>query len=377
MNFMNKQKEEMEGIAGSFAVGGEFVDGEEIETGLINSTFLAKFRHEDGELRSYILQRINGEVFKDPRAVMRNVERVTRHINAKVMRKKTGGAGQTLSLFPSRDGKAFISGPNGGLWRCYNFIEGCQTYDVVENERQAYEAGKAFGAFQELVSDLPPEEISETIPDFHHTPKRLLRLREAVEQDAAGRLAEVEKEVAFIEARAEWTGRLVDLQAAGKIPLRVTHNDTKFNNVMIDEESDRAVCVIDLDTVMPGLVHYDFGDLVRTATSPAAEDERDLSKVEMRMPMFSALAEGYLEAAGSFLTAAEIEQLAFSAKLITLEVGIRFLTDYLEGDRYFKTTRAGQNLDRCRAQLRLVEGMEGCFAEMEAVIGECQVPSER
>ncbi|MFD2157430.1 phosphotransferase enzyme family protein [Rubritalea tangerina] len=353
----------IEEISHEFAIAGDFVEGHEINSGHINTTYLATYRRESGEIRRYILQRINEQVFKDPLAVMHNVECVTRHINWKVLRVKRDLGGQTLNLYPARGGRFYARGEGGGIWRCYNFIEGCQTYDIVENTRQAYQAARAFGSFQDLVEDIPAEDIIETIPDFHHTPKRYARLMEVVENDPMGRRAGVEKEIAFVRERAELCATLVDLLKEGKLPARITHNDTKLNNVMMDAETDEAVCVIDLDTVMPGLSLYDFGDLVRTATSPAAEDETDLSKVEMRMPMFEALAEGYLDGCDC-LTPLEIEHLVTGGKVITLETGIRFLTDYLEGDVYFKTHYGEHNLDRCRTQLRLVECIEQNEPEM-------------
>jgi hypothetical protein len=355
-------------IGNQFAVQGEFILGEEIDSGHINSTFRASYRQPDGSVRRYIFQAINRNVFKDPHAVMANVERVTRHINDKVLRHKQDLGGQTLNLFPARVGGTWVEDEKGSVWRCYNHIEGCVTYDIVENSRQAYQAAHAFGAFQDLVSDLDATSIIETIPDFHHTRQRYDRLMKVIAADPCGRLQGVKAECAFIREREPLVDVLLDLAEAGKIPLRVTHNDTKINNVMIDSQTDEAVCVIDLDTVMPGLALYDFGDLVRTATSPAAEDERDVSKVEMRMPMFQALVEGYLDAAGGFLSETEVRHLTFSGRLITLEVAIRFLTDYLEGDVYFKTHRPGQNLDRCRTQIELVRAIEANEAEMNSCV---------
>ncbi|NWK56085.1 aminoglycoside phosphotransferase family protein [Verrucomicrobiaceae bacterium N1E253] len=353
----------IEDVAHEFAIAGEFVCGEEVYSGHINSTFMATFKRPSGKVNRYILQRINANVFKDPHAVMRNVEMVTRHINWKVLRVKRDLGGQTLNLYPARGGRFYAQGEGGGIWRCYNFIEGCQTYDIVENTRQAYQAAQAFGSFQDLVSDIPVEDIEETIPDFHNTPKRYQRLMEVIEADVKGRLASSMPEVEFIRERQAIVSKLLDLKDAGVIPERITHNDTKINNVMMDTETDEAVCVIDLDTVMPGLALYDFGDLVRTAVSPAAEDEQDLSKVEVRMPMFEALAEGYMNGCDC-LSDAEIEHLAFSGILISLEIGIRFLTDYLEGDVYFKTQREAHNLDRARTQLKLVEKLEECEPQM-------------
>ena len=355
-------------IANQFAIEGDFLHGEEIESGHINSTYRATFETASGSHHRYILQRINEKVFKDPVAVMRNVECVTRHINWKVLRVKKDLGGQTLNLYPGRGGKSWVIGPNGGVWRCYNSIEGCVTYDIIENTRQAYQAARAFGSFQDLVSDLPASEIEETIPDFHHTRKRFERLMRMADADPHGRAGSVAEELDFIMKREQDVDVVLNLLSSHSIPRRITHNDTKINNVMIDADSDEAVCVIDLDTVMPGASLYDFGDLIRTATSPAAEDERDLSKVAMQMPMFEALVDGYLDAATDFVNDAEADHLAFSGKLITMETGIRFLTDFLEGDVYFKTHRDGHNLDRCRTQLKLVAEIERQQPVMEKFV---------
>lgn len=345
-------------IGAQFAIDGTFIEGEEVESGHINTTYLASYEDDEGGISRYILQRINENVFPEPLVVMKNIERVTNHINRKVFRKKRDFGGQTLNLYPGRDGKNCVAGPTGGIWRCYNYIEGCRTYDVVENTRQAYQAAKAFGAFQDLVSDLPVDKVEVTIPGFHDTPARFVRLMDAIKSDSCDRVKEVQDEIEFITSRESITGLLLEHLAAGRLTERVTHNDTKLNNVMIDEQTDEAVCVIDLDTVMPGLALYDFGDLIRGATSPVAEDEPDASKVEMRLPMFEAIVEGYLETARNFLTPLEIDLLPFSAKLISLETGIRFLTDHLEGDKYFKVHREKHNLDRCRTQLALVKSIE-------------------
>ena len=354
----NDIREKIAAIGTQFAIRGEFLDVEEIKSGHINATYRTTYRQQNGEKIRFILQSINRHVFQDPYAVMRNVEAVTKHINSRVLRLKKDLGGQTLSLFPARDGRCWVEGPNGGVWRCYNFIEGCVTYDVVENTRQAYQAARAFGSFQDLVSHMTPDSIEETIPDFHNTPQRFARLMEAAAADPEGRLDSVREEFDFIRRRESLTTCLLKHQLTGAIPVRITHNDTKINNVMIDAELDEAVCVIDLDTVMPGLALYDFGDLARSATSPAAEDERNLDKVRMQMPMFEALVEGYLDASSGFLNEQEMALLVDSAMLLTFEVGIRFLTDFLEGDLYFKTQRPGHNLDRCRTQLKLVERME-------------------
>ena len=351
-------------IANEFAIPGSFISGIEIDRGHINSTYLVEYALEDGSEDRYVLQRINEAVFPDPKAVMRNVEVVTRHINWKVLRVRRDLSGQTLNLFPARGGRFHAEINKDEIWRCYNFIEGCRTYDIVENARHAYEAAKAFGSFQDLVSDLPLENIEETIPDFHNTPQRYKNLMQSVAEDPFNRVKTIEKELDFVRSNEEIFSKLIDLHAAGILPTRITHNDTKINNVMIDSETGEAVCVIDLDTVMPGLSLYDFGDMVRTAVSPAAEDESDLSKVVFRMPIFEALVEGYLDGCDG-LCDAEIENLAFSGKLISLETGIRFLTDFLLGDIYFKIAHRNQNLDRARSQFQLARELEKYEAQMQ------------
>lgn len=349
-------------IAAQFALDGAFVAGEEIESGHINSTYRVSFETPVGQ-RRYVLQRINEQVFKDPAAVMRNVVKVTDHL-----RRKVPPGARALRLFPSREGELWVAGPDGGVWRCYNHIEGCVTHDVIANARQAYQAARAFGGFQRDLGDLPASELVETIPDFHHTRKRFDRLMDVAASDSCGRVAAVAEELEFVRRREADVDVITDLLDQGVIPRRITHNDTKINNVMMDAVTDEAACVIDLDTVMPGSSLYDFGDLVRTATSPAAEDERDLAKITLQLPMFEALAKGFLDAAGEVLSAAEKDHLAFSGKLITLETGIRFLTDFLDGDRYFKTHRPGHNLDRCRTQFRLVAEIERELREMEEIV---------
>ena len=352
-------------IGDMFAVSGDFLYGEELRNGHINTTYRACYRSEDGQEDRYILQRINDYVFKDPAQVMRNVEKVTRHITWKLLRRRRDAAGQTLNLFPARGGRNYIVLPEeGGMWRCYNNIEGTHTYDVVENTRQAYQAGYAFGSFQDLICDMNPEDIKESIPDFHNTPKRYADLLKSVEADVMGRVANCQAELELLKSWENRYARITDMLASGELPIRITHNDTKINNVMLDEETDDAVCVIDLDTVMPGSVLYDFGDMVRTATCMAREDEEDLSKVRMEMPFFESLAEGYLDAAHGFLTQKEVEFMPFSGWLITTEIGIRFLTDYLEGDKYFRTEKPEHNLIRARNQLKLAQSIDSQLISM-------------
>ena len=352
-------------IGDQFAVSGDFLYGEELRNGHINTTYRACYRSEDGHEDRYILQRIDDYVFKDPAQVMRNVEKVTRHITWKLLRRRRDAAGQTLNLFPARGGRNYIVLPEeGGMWRCYNNIEDTHTYDVVENTRQAYQAGYAFGSFQDLISDMNPEDIKESIPDFHNTPKRYAALLASAKADVKGRAANCQAELELLTGWADRFDRITSMLESGELPTRITHNDTKINNVMLDSETDEAVCVIDLDTVMPGSVLYDFGDMVRTATCMAGEDEEDLSKVRMEMPFFESLAEGYLDAAHNFLTQREVEYMPFAGWLITPEIGIRFLTDYLDGDLYFRTEKPEHNLIRARNQFKLAQSIDSQVISM-------------
>jgi len=339
-------------VASAFRIYGEFLGAAPYGAGHINDTYCAEFC-QGGTAVRYILQRINDKVFKHPAALMENIQRVTLHIAAKAAA-EVDPSRRGLTLILARDGRCWHQDNSGNFWRAYIFIEKARTLQTADSESQAYEAARAFGRFQHWLADLPAPRLHDTISDFHHTPKRVAALEQAIAADVVNRAALVKAEIQFVLQRKPWTSALI---TAG-LPERVTHNDTKLNNVMLDETTGEGICVIDLDTVMSGLVLYDFGDMVRTLTSPAPEDERDLSKVNMRFPMFAALARGYLASAAVFLTPAEKQHLAFSGKLITFEIGIRFLTDFLSGDTYFKIHREGHNLDRCRAQFKLVQSIE-------------------
>jgi hypothetical protein len=344
-------------ISQKFQIYGQILHAELCKIGHINETYAATY-DQGGILVRYIHQKVNQAVFKDPIGVMANVMRVTRHIAAKLA---TQGAREitrrALTVVPTRDGEPFYQDGDGEFWRTFVFVEKVQSFESVQSPTQAFEAGKAFGTFQSLLSDLGEPRLNETIPHFHNTRKRFAALQKAIESDHCDRTRYARKEIEFALKQEPWVGTLLDAHARGEIPERVTHNDTKFNNVMLDWESGQAMCVVDLDTVMPGLALYDFGDMVRTTTSPTLEDETDLSKVQAHMSMFEALARGYVEAAGAFLTPAERAYLAFSGKLITFTIGVRFLTDYLMGDTYFRVHRPNHNLDRCRTQFKLVESI--------------------
>lgn len=343
-------------ISGNFNIAGDFVSADHYGSGHINDTFAAVFNQGGTKVR-YILQRINHNVFRNPPALMDNIDRVTSHLHEKL---SAGGEAsrRALSLIRSRNGLSYHLDKDGNFWRSYVFVEDAKTYNIIETEEQAFQAAKAFGEFQKYLVDLPGKRLCETIPDFHNTPKRFESFEKALAADSFNRAKSAKAEIEFALRHKDVSTLLLNLNREGKIPERITHNDTKLNNVLLDSKTGEAICVIDLDTVMPGLALYDFGDLVRTSTSPAAEDEKDLCKVKMQMRMYKALVEGYLSTAKDFLTKTEIEHLAFSGKLITLEIGLRFLTDYISGDTYFKIHREGHNLDRCRTQFKLVSLIE-------------------
>ena len=319
---------------------GTFKKASRLGNGHINDTYLAEFA--DGP--SLVLQRVNKVVFPDPEAIMANIERVTEHLSRRCPDER-----RVLGLVRTLQGRSFWRDAEGEVWRAYRYQEGTITRDVVGRAREAYEAARAFGTFQYLLSDLDGPALRETLPGFHDTPRRLAALEAAAAADRAGRAAAASAELAFARAHADWAGLLVK---AG-LPARVTHNDTKINNVLFEADSGRGLCVIDLDTVMPGLMPYDFGDLVRTAVSPAAEDESDLAKVEVRLDVFEALVQGWREGAGNALGEGEKALLPASGRVIAYELGLRFLSDYLDGDRYFKIRRPEHNLERARVQLRL------------------------
>jgi hypothetical protein len=355
-------KRNIRAVAGQFQIYGEFRGAEPYGSGHINDTYCVVF-DQAGRTTRYILQRINHGIFKEPVELIENIRRVTTHL-AEKMAGGRDSSRRVLTLVRTRQGLYYHHDEKGNYWRTYLFIEKARSYDTVESPRQAFEAAKAYGHFQKLLADLPAPRLHDTIPDFHHTPKRFAALVKAVENDVSNRAQAAKAEIEFALQRKEITGVLID----AKLPERVTHNDTKFNNVMLDDVTGEGVCVVDLDTLMPGLALYDFGDMVRTTTSPAKEDECDLTQVRMQFPMFEALVSGYLTSASDFLTAPERKLLAFSGKLITFEIGVRFLTDFLAGDTYFKVCRDGHNLDRCRTQFKLVESIEQQEEQMNELV---------
>lgn len=365
---MAYQEKQLQEISRKFQIYGEILHAETLKIGHINETYTATYDQGGTRVR-YIHQKINRNVFKNPVAVMKNVMRVTTHIRKKLeTRSLRDLTRRSLIVIPTRDGKPFYQNGDSEVWRTFVFVEGVETYESVQSPEQAFQAGRAFGDFQNALVDLPGERLFETIPGFHHTRRRFGALQQAIAKDHYNRAQEARREIQFALQHEPIVDVILTAMARKKIPERITHNDTKFNNVMLDVLTGEAMCIVDLDTVMPGCALYDFGDMVRTTTSPTLEDEPDLAKVKMQMPMFRKLAEGYLSTAGNFLTRAEKSFIAFSGKLITFEIGIRFLTDFLSGDTYFRIHRPGHNLDRCRTQFKLVESIETQEEKMQRFV---------
>ena len=349
----------MERIYSQFQLEGHVISCTKYGNGHINETYLVV----TNQPHLYILQKLNGYVFPNLKGLMTIVIAVTEHL-----RRNAPDLQRVLTLIPAQDGTPYLMEETGECWRMYDFVLGSVCLEKAESEEDFRQSGIAFGQFQNLLADFPAETLVETIPHFHDTPDRYRQLHEAIQEDRAGRLASVSAEVTAYLAHEEEAATLMNLHRSGKLPLRVTHNDTKLNNVMLDDVHHQPLCVIDLDTVMPGLVANDFGDSIRFGASTAAEDEKDLSKVSMSLALFEAYTEGFLSACGDRLTKLEKETLPMGAKLMTLECGARFLADYLNGDVYFRTSRPEHNLDRCRTQLKLVQDMETKWDAMQQVI---------
>ena len=352
----------MEQVLDLFRLNGRPVSCDPYGEGHINLTFLAVT--DTG--KRYILQRLSRAAFHDIPGLMGNVAAVTEFLAA-----RSPDPRSSLHLISTLDGRSFCRDSEGEFWRVYDFVEDSLCLQTPETPEDFYQSAVAFGQFQCRLRDFPAETLCETIPNFHNTPDRYRKFHLAADADAAGRLSSVLPEVRFLLEREEKAGTLQRLREGGELPVRVTHNDTKLNNVMLDAVTRKALCVIDLDTVMPGLVAYDFGDSIRFGASTASEDEKDLSRVEMSLDLFETYARGFIPACGG-LTAAELECLPLGAWTMTLENGLRFLTDYLDGDHYYHITRPEHNLDRCRTQLKLVSDMEQKWDPMTAIIRSFQ-----
>lgn len=346
-------------VVKQFRIDGEFLDARPYGTGHLHETLLVNM--VDNQQRvSYIFQRINHFVFRNPSILMKNIVRVTRFINQKLAAQhlaKTEISRRVLTVILTREGSAFYRDREGNYWRAYIFIKGAHTYDVPDSLDQVYQVAYMFGQFLELLRDFPGPPLQETIPDFHNGPKRLKEFQEALVSDLHNRAKSAKAEIDFLLAHSSLFDVIPALVQKNKIPIRVTHNDPKVNNVMLDDVTGKGVCVIDLDTVMDGVSLYDFGDLARSSLSSSVEDEKDLSKVFVEIPRFETILKGFFAGVGESLTRTERDHLVFSSKLMTLLIGMRFLTDYLLGDVYFKVHRQGHNLDRCRRQFKLVQSI--------------------
>ncbi len=344
----------------------QFVDYDQVSPygdGHINHTFVTPDK-------KYIMQKINTNVFPNPDALMDNINNVTSHITKKLLASGGDPDRETLAIVPTKDGELFFRTEGGEYFRVYKFINDTVYYSVVENSSILYQAGKAFGKFQNMLNDYPGEKLFETIPNFHNTRVRFENLLTAIKENRSGRLDEVRDEVNFALEQEYMIDEVLNGIESGEIPLRVTHNDTKINNVLFDKKTGKALCVIDLDTVMPGSLLYDYGDALRTGAATAAEDEKDLSLMQFNMDAFKYFTKGFLEELLSVMTKREIELLPLSIRLLTYECGIRFLTDHLNGDTYFKIHRENHNLDRARTQFKLYQDILEKTGEMEAYIKE-------
>ena len=350
-----------------FTFEGKYESVAELNSGIINNTYHLVYRLFDGTARHYTLQHINGYVFKDPIAVMRNIERVTSYLRRSLEGEGLNPRRRVLRLKSTRDGGVFFRDQEGGVLRAYDFIENATAYDRPRKPEHFYEVGRAFGEFQRRLCGFPAEQLTETIPNFHHTTRRFYDFVRALSEDKAGRARGVEPEIDAFFDRRKMMNEIVRRLDDGSLPMRVTHNDTKINNVMLDDDTGRALCVIDLDTVMPGSALYDFGDAVRFGASTADEDEPDTTRIKLDMDKYALFTRGFLEETRGFLREEELRLLPLGVKVITCELAMRFLTDYLDGDLYFKVKSPEHNLIRARAQLALLKDVEKREADMARV----------
>lgn len=358
---------EFSDILSNFAINGEFISCEPYGSGLINRTYVAVY-NEGGKRVRYIVQRINTNLFKNVDGLMNNIKLVTEFNRAEIVKRGGDPDRESLTLVPTKNGGTYFRTEEGDCYRVYVFIENAKGYDVVEKPEHFYESAVAFGKFAMLLDRFDSSKLFEVLPDFHNTVKRFDNFKKSLEADKFNRAKDVKKEIEFALNREKITHTIVDLLASGKMPSRVTHNDTKLNNVLIDTRTDKAVSVIDLDTMMPGSICYDFGDSIRFGCNPCLEDTPETEKVIFNMPLFETYTKGYLSVFGDTITDIERKNLPMGAILMTYECGIRFLTDYLDGDVYFRKTREGQNIDRTRSQFKLVSDMEKRYDEMLSAV---------
>ena len=356
----------IESVVSQFKIEGTFKEAKLFGDGLINTTY--KVKTDEDDKPNYLLQIINHHIFKNVPELTKNIQRVTDHLRSKL--EKIEGSDlkrQVLKPVDTLDGKGYVKDADGNYWRVFLFIEDARSYNRLSNANQAYVGGKAFGQFQSRLSDLPGEPLYPVLPDFHNTEMRILNFIERVKQNPVGRLKEVQTEVDFLMARSDEYRKIVQMGRDGILPERIVHQDTKFNNVLLNENDD-VLCVIDLDTVMPGYVCYDIGDAIRNGANTGLEDDRNLDNVSMNIDLFEGFIKGFIEETKEVLTPAEIDTLAFGAKLLTYEQAVRFLDDYIDGDNYYKVNAPDHNLVRTRAQIKLLQSMEEQFEQMEAIV---------
>ncbi len=374
-NLMNSLNEAIAAFPIETAQNGSLVESSPYGNGHINDTFLLRCKAPDNREKKFILQRMNHNIFKNPPQLMENVVHVTQYLRKTILSQGGDPDRETLNVLQTRDGADWFQDSSQNYWRVFPFIERSVCLEKVESAKDFYDSAVAFGNFQKQLADFPVEILHETIPNFHNTASRFADFQKAVSEGDPTRIALAQAEIAFALERQKETSVLVNLLAEGALPLRVTHNDTKLNNILFDADTHKALCIIDLDTVMPGLSLYDFGDSIRFGASTGAEDETDLTKVELDLTLFEAFTKGYLEGCAGRLTAKETELLPMGAKLMTYECGIRFLADFLTGDHYFKIHRDHHNLDRARTQFKLVADMEAKWQEMTTIVNKYANPA--
>ena len=368
-----KKREQIAAVAENFCYEGTLMSAQVFGNGHINETYLLTYEIGKMGIMKVILQKMNKNVFPKPEELMENIVGVTNFLKKKIVAAGGNPYRETLTVIPTVDGKSYYKDSQGEYWRSFVYITDTVSYDLPENEAIFYQCAYALGNFQKMLADYPAETLHEPIVNFHNTKARFATFKKAVEEDVMGRADSVREEIAFVMEREADANYFTDMQEKGELPLRVTHNDTKLNNVMVDNITGKGICVIDLDTVMPGLAMNDFGDSIRTGASTGAEDEKDLNKVNCDMQLFDVFAKGFIEGCGGGLTAKEIELLPMGAKIMTYECGMRFLTDYLQGDVYFRIHRPEHNLDRCRTQFKLVADMEAKWQIMQDIVKKYNV----
>ena len=365
---MAQAEQTLSEVLEAFDFGAPVVGAIRYGCGHINDTFVVHTQPQDRCCRRFILQRMSAAAFKHPDQLMENIIGVTEFLGREIEKHSGDRSREAMEVIRPKNGADYYTDSQGGAWRLYPFVEGTVCRQAADTPELFAASGRAFGRFQQLLKDYPADTLYETIPNFHNTEDRLAKFKAAVEADKLGRVKDCRPEIDFVLAREKDCSAALNAMREGRLPVRVTHNDTKLNNVLMDEVTGEGICIIDLDTVMPGLVIYDFGDSIRFGANHCAEDETDLSKVSLDVDLFAAYTAAFLEGTGGSLTNEEIAYLPWGAKLMTLECGIRFLTDYLVGDEYFHIARERHNLDRSRTQFKLVADMEEHWGELETIV---------